>query len=275
MRERQLLWFCALIVAALSASASADFYAFNWDRPDQPTIDANATGPFSYQIGNVHVGDSAGQINTIGATFNSSTNMMSWSLNIGQVPDGDPGQSLSGFSVVLTSGAMPDGPGQVAQFFFDATGVSPVLTGYAYNGHPWSPSFEDGSWLPGNQQPDRIFTSLNDVNGVTQSIDDTTEGDGSRSWSFMIDVTSILAHTPMYPQPWSWEGTGFGDEIGLWVQTFTNAQVNYDGDGYIESACYDRVGYFDADNQSTIPAPGALALLSIGLLAVRRRRDER
>jgi MYXO-CTERM domain-containing protein len=273
VRERVLLCGCALAAGALSAGASADFYAFDWSRPDQPTIDANATGPFSYQVGNVHVGDNAGQINAIGATFNSDTNMMSWSINVGDVPDGAPGQSLSGFTVVLTNGAMPDGPGQVTQFYFDATGISPVLTGYAYNGHPWSPSYEDGSWLPGNQDPDRVFTSLNDTNGVVQNINDTTEGDGSRTWSFMINITSILAHVPLHPQPWPWVGTGFDDQIGLWVQTFTNAQVTYSQDGFVESVCYDRVGYFDADHQPTVPAPGAAALFALAAVFGRSRRS--
>jgi len=263
---------CALVVGALSQTASADFYAFDWVRPDQPTIDANATGPFSYQVGDVHVGDVAGQINALSATYNNSTNMLSWSINIGDVPDAAPGQILSGFTLVLTNGAMPDGPGQYTQFYFDATGVSPVLTGYAYNGHPWSPSYEDGSWLPGNQTPDHVFTSMNDVNNVVQSVNNTTEVNGSHTWSFTVDATSILAHMPMYAQPWPWVGTGFDDQIGIWVQTFTNATVTYDEDGYVEAVCYDRVGYYDADHQSTVPAPGALALLGLAAVCVRRRR---
>jgi len=269
--KRETLLSCALIVGALTQAASANIYAFDWTRPSQAIIDANSTGPYSYQVGDVHVGDLAGQINAISATFNTSTNRLTFSLNIG-----DPviaGQALGGFSLVLTDGGQASGPGEWASYFFDASGIAPTLTAYAYNGHPWSPSYEDGSWEPGNQIPDQIFTSLNDVNNVVASLGDVSELDGTRTWSFDIDVTSIVAHNPLYQQPWPWKGAGFTNSIGMLVQTATNVNVTYDENGFPVTVCYSpKTGYFGFDKQPAVPAPGAMALLAIAGLCARQRR---
>lgn len=272
MRERELL-FCALAVAALGQAAHASVFAFDWTRPSQAIIDANPTIPYGYQIDNTHVGEMAGNINAISATYDDATNRLTFSLNIG-TPN-LPGQVLGGFSLVLTNGAMPAGPGQWTSFYFDASGISPVLTGYAYNGHPWSPSYEDGSWEPGVQPADPIFSSLNDVNNVINSVTNTEEGDGSHTLAFDINATSILAHSPLYPIGSGWQGTGFDELIGIWMRTFTNVHASYDEDGFLDGVCSSpKFGYFDVDNFPTVPAPGALALLGLaGLVGRRRQRN--
>lgn len=271
MRERVHLLCCALAIGALGQAASASMYAFDWTRPSQTVVDANATGPYSYQIDNTEVGDLAGQLNAITATYDSDAGRLTFSLNIGA--PALVGQILGGFSLVLTNGAMPDGPGQWTSYYFDASGISPVLTGYAYNGHPWSPSYEDGSWLPGVQAPDPIFSSLNDVDGVVNNATDNEEVDGTHTWAFDINVASILSHSPLYPQPWAWDGTGFDDEIGLWLKTFTNVHTTYDDDGFVAGACYSpKSGYYDTDHQPTVPAPGAGALLALAALCGRSRK---
>lgn len=263
---------CALTAGFLAAPALGSVFAFNWSRPSDTTVEASRTGPFTYQVGSIAVDESAGRINAISASFDSLTNRMSWSLNIGDLPSNTASQSLSGFTLLLTGGGQPNGPGEVAQFYFDATGPSPILTAYAYNGHPWSPSHEDGSWLPGVQQPDRIFTSLNDSASVVQSLSDIVEADGSRRWSFDIDIASIVAHQPLYPQPWPWIGAGFGDEVGIFVQTFTDTHVSYSDDGYVSGVCVGGMGSFEASHQPTVPAPGVASLLALAMVRGNRRR---
>lgn len=267
----------AVVAGSLATGATAATSIFNFVRPDQSFIDANTvpSPDWTYEMTDpsASINESAGLINAFSTSYDDVSQQLSWSITFGGQPDGSDFHRTEGFWLVLTPGPLPLTHGQVAQLSFDASGPTPVLTGYAYNNSGGVSSFFDGSSVPGNQPADKIFSSLNDVNNVVQSLSFVENPDGTSVMSFTIDATTINSHAPLHPGVLPWSGVAFGEEIGIWLHTMTNVNSTYNGGGFLSSYEFARHGWVDLVDGETIPAPGAVSLLVLaGMLGTRRRR---
>jgi hypothetical protein len=266
----------AVAAASLAGQTSAETSIFNFVRPDQSFIDAHTvpSPDWTYEMTDpsASINESAGLINAFSTSYDDVSQQLTWSITFGGQPDGSDFHRTEGFWLVLTGGDLPLTHGQVAQLAFDASGPTPILTGYGYNNSGGIDSFFDGSGVPGNQPADKIFSSLNDVNNVVQSLSFVENPDGSSVMSFTINASTINSHAPLHPGLLPWTGASFGDEIGIWLHTMTNVNSTYNGGGFLSSFEFARHGWVDLENGETIPAPGALCLLALaGMVGTRRR----
>ncbi len=208
-------------------------------------------------------------IKSIVSTFDLDTNRWTFEVVMGDNPALPDTVIPDSYWMALNHGPMPSSPGRVSMFYFDGTDPSqPKLTVYAYNA---SHALFDRSWLDGSnaagiQAPDRVCTSLSTTPcGAwvsTATVEDLPSGD--RKFSFDVDATSILNHTPAYgevPTLWHRPTTGstpriFDQGIGIWFHVGLGRQYGYGPDGYIsqvEEA--PNAGYYDADWLNTNRTP--------------------
>ncbi len=260
---------CVLLGCALAQPAMGEVFNFNWARPSDDFIANNMINDTSYGIPGGEVNDAAGIIAAMSASYDTDLARFSWSVTFGGQLDGSPFHTTNGLWLVVTPGVMPLGlgEGQVAQLFFDGSGIDPVLTGYAYNGLGDGSSYADGSAEDGIQAPDGILSSISDPAAVL-SLSHVDNGDGTTTMSFEIDAGVVNDHIPLYAGEAPWTGVAFGDLIGVWMHTFTNVESAYE-DGQLSDFGFARHGWVDGEN---LPAPGALALFALAGLAARRRR---
>jgi hypothetical protein len=223
-----------------------DLRIFDWVRPSPSYIHANTVGPNRYTIEGAEVNDSAGIIQALTGSYETGDAVLSWSATFKEQPDENPWHTTEGYWLVLSDGPMPLSLGdQTVQFFFDASGDEPVLTGYVYNGAGNASSFMDGSSAPGVQPPQRIFTSQG---GGFPIRDLTVERQGPvTTMRFAMDASVINDYMPT-GSPSTWEGVGFTETIGVWMHPLTNIESAYDGDGYLEQFDYDRAGWWDGED---------------------------
>ncbi|MEQ1823329.1 MAG: PEP-CTERM sorting domain-containing protein [Fimbriimonadaceae bacterium] len=215
-----------------------------------------------------------GTINAITASFNTVTNRLTWRANFGNVPG--TSAKTDGFHLVLSPGANPKGhAGELAILYFDATGGSPKLTAYNYNGFNGNSSYYDGSPQSGNQTPDRIKSSVASLDWVN-SLTVTNEANGTRTLGFDIDATALNIHNPLYPGNSPWTGAAFGDKLGVWFHTYSGLNTTYSNNGYLSSLSRQCEGWLDLNDQTTqsVPEPASMAALGLGIAAVLRRRKK-
>lgn len=269
-----------MAVAVVAPSLHAGMTGFSWERPDTVVYDPELPGgPFTYHQDMAQVNDMAGVIQSLNTSYDTATDEFAWSVTF----DGQPGTTqfhqTQGFWLVVTDGEMPSSAGgQTAQFFFDASGGTPVLSAYAYNGLGDGSSFMDGSSMPGVQSPDPIFSSLNDPLGDIVNSLSVVENNGLTTMSFAIDADVVNEHNPLFPNGNGnpWQGLGFSDTVGIWFHPVTNVKTTYNQDGTLDCLDFARHGWWDGSNlptvESAVPAPGALVLLTVAGFAGRRRR---
>jgi hypothetical protein len=263
-------WKCAVTLSAacaamsLGSSAFATLSQFHWDRPDPLVYDPNLPGNYSYMDfgGNAEINNDGGVYKSIDASYDSDSEVLTWSVTFEGAPDGSPHHNTMGFWLVLSDGAIPTGMGgETAQFFFDASQPTPVLTAYSYNGSGAGTSWKDATVAqPGNQTPDRIFSSLTDPSVVLDV--SYQESSNLRTMSFSIDASIVNSHVPSFPSPQGrpWDGVGFGDTIGVWFHALTQVQSTY-SNGYLSSFSYGRNGWWDG-TYLPVPEPGSICLLA-------------
>lgn len=240
----------------MCGAASADVYQWDWSADVEDVSRLNMNG---------------GEFQSVHAQFDSDTERFLWQVTFAD-------QITDGYTLAVNNGPNPKGhAGELALIYFDATGEEARVTGYAYNGVNSLNSFRDGAPLEGVQNPDILFTS--DALGLhpfimQASVEDIGLG---RVMTLEIDASLINAHAPVYPGPEGpseWAGLAFDELLGLWMHPMTNLSTSYDEDGRLDSWSGTQ-GWFDSKNweTTTIPAPGALALLGFGgVLANGRRR---
>ena len=245
----------AAAAAALAAgTASANVFSWTWD------------GSFnSVGVG----GTGASQAVAASTWFNSVTQVLNWEITFA-------GQDGDGIWAVINNGVYP-GPfaGRDAILYMDGTGSDVRINVFGYNASgDLATSHKDGDFaIAGDQAPDRILAGSTAAAPswlIDAAIVDNV--DGSRTFRFEIDTTSINAHTPLYGPANEWRGMQYGDLMGVWIHSVTDLQTAYDGNGFLTEWTFDEQSFFDEPVIVT-PTPGALALLGLGgLMAGRRRR---
>lgn len=250
-------------IAAVSATsmmlAAADAATYQWS--------------FDPNVGDVnHAG---GTILSVTTTYNDVTDELSWYATFGAVP-GQPSQHTNGFTLAISPGPNPKNhPGEMALFYFDAVGPTPIMTVYGYNAMNNQSSYYDGSNANNTQAPDRIFTSLNDPTNMLTDIRAIDNGDGTRTLGFTMDATNIIDRVPLYPDPQDpWTGASYGDHIGIWFHPQAGTTRSYTNN-YLSSWGSRTQGWLDRNMETTVlvPEPASLGLLIGGLAvgAIRRR----
>ncbi|GAB4520181.1 MAG: hypothetical protein Tsb0013_23820 [Phycisphaerales bacterium] len=253
---------CAIGALTLCAgAANASFFEWNWAPGD----------PGQYGINN-----NGGQFSGVNATFNANTNQLTWTVAF-------TNDVTEGFTLALNNGPNPKGHGgELALLYVDASDANDVMiTAYSYNGQNNNRSWRDGNGQQSGDQPADLIMNANQRNDWVLSAS-VTDVNGARTISFTADVTDILGHTPMYPDPdlppsadprEGWYGIGFAEQLGLWMHPYRTFDATYDPQtGAISALSTSGEGWFDGRNFETVPTPGAVALAGLSGLAMLRRR---
>ncbi len=266
MKIRSASRHAAAVAVLLAASgvASADVFTWNFT-PGQPG-------------GNYGLDNGGGTFQSVTSTFDTISEEMTFSVRFSN-------QVTQGFWLVVNNGPNPKNhPGEFAIFYLDAARLydanpgnnNVYLTAYGYNGVNGPNSWQDGNPAVGGNQPGDLIKGINETAWIN-SINVADIGSG-REFTFSIDASDIIAHSPLYPDAVDpWYGTGFDDKLGVWFHPVRSLNLAYGGDrGGITSASFGQQGWLDGSNFDTgrnIPAPGAAALMGLGgLLLARRRR---
>lgn len=269
MKKRMLLCAVALSASAGLVSMSyADVFSYNYVKgaPGAPSQNSDA-----------------GSIEAFTTTFDTNTKSLTFSAVFGPKPGNTAaGLITKGFWLALDAGPDPKGhPGEMALFYFDAKNLSsPLLSIYAYNGVNGPNSWQDGNpSVNGNQPGDLIKGAFNTSSYLSPLVasDSSTPAGPRRTLGFSLNASSIISHTPLYPDPVDpWFGTGFNSKLGIWFHPVTEFNATYsESTGAITSLGIGTQGWIDASNLTTnreIPAPGAAGLLVLGGMTLARRR---
>ncbi|MEM7755771.1 MAG: PEP-CTERM sorting domain-containing protein [Planctomycetota bacterium] len=243
----------AAIALAAGAAFGGNVYSWEWNAGDSNTSSAG------------------GAVEKVETTYRSGAERLQFKITFSN-------QISDGFTLAFSDGPNPKGhSGELALVYFDASDFGDVkMTAYAYNGRNDQSSWEDGSKVSGIQSPDQIVTTTGDAARSGLSAMSARDEGSKRIFEFDLDAGFINAHTPSLPGPLGvdeWFGIGFAEQLGMWLHPITDLDAGYDSDGYLNSWS-GRDGFIDVAGQNTtVPAPGALALAGFGgLLASRRRR---
>ncbi len=243
----------ASAIAAATLGCTQTSYVFDWTQGAQDS--------------------GGGTLNRLTTTYAPSTHRFTFRANFGAVP-GNPSLSTQGFWLLTTGGGKPsiDG-GELGILYFDATGGSPKLTAYAYNGASGNDSYADGSPAPGVQAPDRIQSSTLDTSWVNDlRVED--EADGTKTMLFDINAGGIDNHSPDYPGSSAWTGLAYGSTIGVTLRPVAGLTTVYDA-GFLSSFNASHQGLLELTRENTTAVPEPASLLAIGMgvsVLLRRRR---
>lgn len=251
------------LLAALSTAGSAHAALRQWEyTPGMSGITA--------------INNEGGSFHNLRSQYDTSSRTLSWTAEFSD-------RITEGFTLVLSSGLSPQGRlGEFAIIYFDAAAVVnglssvPRMTAYTYNGRG-----TPDSWFTANGlgAPGDCIKSLWQSEWVLSSSASDAVLDGGvlgRRFSFTINASDLINHTPQIPggvaQPWF--GTGYGEQLGVWMFTAGVFDAEYGPTGRIVSLGTELRGNLLGGNMPTggIPTPGAAALLAGGLIALARRR---
>ncbi|MFG0327519.1 MAG: hypothetical protein ACF8SC_09675 [Phycisphaerales bacterium JB037] len=233
------------LAAGLATTATADEFFWEWN------------------VGDTGVNNNGGAIEYIKALYNEDNHRFVWDVTFSN-------QITEGYTLAVSPGPNPKGiSGELALIYFDASGVSPIVSVYGYNGVNALTSYKDGQPQSGDQTPDRVATSIVDFPFVNEAT--VTDFDGKRRLRLALNASVVQNHIPPM-NPGDWTGLAFGDQIGVWFHPVKNLSTTYGQDGFLASWSGND-GWLDGSGFRTTPTPGALALLGLGgLCATRRKR---
>ncbi len=199
--------------------------------------------------------DNGGDIEHVETSFNETTNEFTFELVVS-----DPHSRMTeGFTVAINDGPNPKSHGgEMALFYFDASGDEPIVSAYGYNGENDFSSAFDGSSASGTQTPDRIVTSLATDNPFTE-ISSSINAEGQHVFTFSMDASVIVEHDPLFGSGEDWTGVSFDDQMGMWLHPMADLETSYDDNGFLSQWDYGAQGWFDNTN-----APTAMTLVDGG-----------
>lgn len=216
-------------------------------------------GPvYEYSIDTPPGSAGAGDIKNVTTSYDASNEIFSWAYTIGR---DNAGNLSDGFWLVVTDGENPKGDmNEYAILYGDVSGNR--VSAYEYSGLNNANSYI----TPGNLLDSftGIISSSDDDKGTANLNDDT------RTIGFSIDVSDINDGNEDTNEG-IWEGTQFGEKIGIWFHPSSSSTFTYSSEtGNLTSYGYNRQGYYDTGNQTTttVPEPDLLLLLAIALLAL-------
>ena len=227
------LWINLLVILCTALVLSGDLlakeseYIFRWKAGD-----GTLTEDFDVGVGTM-----------MEIKYDVDTEMLSFEVNL--LPPAVPERFAKSFVLILSDGPFPTYFGaEYAAFYFDALdSANPKLTVYPYNSYIEgndSESFKDARWHePGIQTPDKLCSSLVPSCGDwLKEISSTDLPDGSRTFKFIADVSTINAATLTWPntEGLPWKGAQFRELIGVWFIPYGDPETyfTYGDDGYIE-----------------------------------------
>ena len=227
---------------------------------DYGQLQINADGTYEYQLFNVPGStqdqtvytfskdnppgsDNGGDIKNVTTSYNEDTEELEFSLTVEDISEG--------FTVAINNGPNPKGHGgEMALIYFDASGVQPVVSVYAYNGLNTLTSWMDGSAAAGTQAPDQILNSIADA-GLFSNIEVIDNGDGTKTFNLAMDASTIQSHDPVYGPDGEWTGVSFQNEIGIWLHPVQGLDTSYDQDGFLTQWDIHGQGWYDTSHQPT------------------------
>lgn len=204
--------------------------------------DGNPNGNMLGGINNV-----AGTYKSLTATFDTDTDLFSWSSTFEKNSDGT---LADGAWLVVSDGPNPKfQPGEYAIYYLDA--INEKVSIYEYDGNN-----NGNSW----RNPGNFLDST--------SLQVTRNGSDEVTFAFDYDATDLnnLALGP------DWKGTSFGEEIGLWFHALSGTGGEYGTDpgdlvstGNITKFSHKKHGWYDIDS---VAVPEPMSVASIGLFAL-------
>ena len=187
--------------------------------------------------------DGGGDIKNVTTSYSDDTKDFSFSLTVDDISDG--------FTVAINDGPNPKGHGgEMALIYFDASGAQPVISVYAYNGANTQTSWMDGSAAAGVQTPDQILNSIANA-GLFSNISVVDNGNGTQTFSFDMDASTIQNFNPTYGPDGEWSGVAFDDALGIWLHPVTGLSTSYGQDGFLTQWDHQGQGWYDTSNQPT------------------------
>lgn len=158
---------------------------------------------------------------------------------------------VNGFWAVISEGGNPQGHGEMAHFYFDATDPANLrLTAYVYNGGGTLQSYQDGSTASGQQPADPIRSSIAHPNWLLNA--SYLIRNGVAEMVFKVDLAPIQAHAPRYNTAYPWTGANFGERIGVWMHPLEGMATTYNGSGYLTSLTYTRESWVDSSRSTAV-----------------------
>jgi len=195
-----------------------------------------------------------GKVTNLYTSYDDVNETLLWSYTVDT-------QQHDGFWLAISPGPNPKNytNGEIAIFYGDLSNGR--LTAYEYNG-----ANNSNSWM-------------NEAYLDSFSVSHVDNGNGSRTVSFVIDVSGINAHKNTN----DWSGAAYGSKIGYWFHPLRGSGFTYNGDGTINSFTQGTQGWYDKNNLNTnswdgfhsVPEPGTAWLLGAALLGgvmIRRRQ---
>lgn len=263
MKSSSVLRLLAAVALTASATTAANATLLSWNWT--PASPQPVGGGYGYNA-------TGGSIEFINTTFNTATKQLTFDIQF-------QGSLITrGFWLALNNGPDPKNqPGNYALFYFDGTSFSsPKLTTYVYNGRNDGSSWEDGNGSASGSPAGDLIRGVNETAGFINSIS-AGDASGKRRFRFDINATSIQNHLPAFAAPdgSAWEGTGYGNQLGIWLHTLaTGVSFSYGSGrgGITHFNDGQKEGWLDGNFFPTIPAPGSVALMGLGGLMIARRR---
>ncbi len=231
-----------VLVTGISSVASATTYRFNWDGLTAGGINSDA-----------------GKVNTIKVSYDTTTQNYTFESLIKR--NTSNGRLADGFWLVTSNGPDPKGiANQLPIFYFDASGSTPTLSAFNYNGQN-----APNSW----QNPGQQIAKYTGANVSKTNIDSN-----NRLFKFEIPGSVINSFVPP-TNPGDWEGLAFAEKIGIWFHPVDDLTTNYlPGNGALCRWDYSAQSYVDGSNYSTeaVPEPATMLVLAAGVTALAKKR---